>query len=104
VNGDPRGLSATIELSAYRIVQEALTNARRHAPGANVRVELDYQGDKLAVRVRDDGAGPSAAAGPGGHGLLGMRERATMLGGHFAAGPAAGGGFMVEAELPTTAE
>jgi len=104
VNGDPRGLSATIELSAYRIVQEALTNARRHAPGANVMVELNFQNDKLAVRVRDDGLGQPVAAGPGGHGLLGMRERATMLGGHFVAGPAAGGGFMVEAELPTTTE
>jgi signal transduction histidine kinase len=108
VAGDPRALSATIELSAYRIVQEALTNARRHAPGSNVRVELTYLPDRLAVRVRDDGTGargPAAAPGsaqrPGGHGLLGMRERATMLGGRFAAGPAAEGGFMVEAELPT---
>ena len=111
VAGDPRALSATIELSAYRIVQEALTNARRHAPGSRVRVELTYLPDRLAVRVRDDGAGageavrPESAAGspqrPGGHGLLGMRERATMLGGRFAAGPAAEGGFMVEAELPT---
>jgi signal transduction histidine kinase len=104
VFGDPRGLSATIELSAYRIVQEALTNARRHAPGANVRVELDFRADRLAVRVRDDGAGTPGQPGPGGHGLLGMRERATMLGGNFAAGPAAGGGFMVEAELPTRTE
>jgi signal transduction histidine kinase len=116
VAGNPRVLSATIELSAYRIVQEALTNARRHAPGSRVRVELTYLPDRLAVRVRDDGgpggSGATRVFGPedvghgghGGHGLLGMRERATMLGGHFAAGPATHGGFMVEAELPTKTE
>jgi signal transduction histidine kinase len=108
VQGDPRTLSATVELSAYRIVQESLTNARRHAPGAEVRVELVYLPDRLAVRVRDNGHGatrvldPRAAAG--GHGLLGMQERATMLGGRFAAGPATEGGFMVEAELPLTSD
>ncbi|MCP9950534.1 sensor histidine kinase [Actinomadura madurae] len=136
VHGDPRDLSATVELSAYRIVQEALTNARRHAPGAGVRVDLTFLPDRLAVRVRDDGAsaptqvlnrqdpGSRTAvldpAGPtsvdagrtrlespesgGGHGLVGMRERATMLGGRFSAGPATEGGFLVEAELPLTRE
>lgn len=140
VHGDARGLSTTVELSAYRIVQEALTNARRHAPGAGVRVDLMFLPDRLAVRVRDDGSGrgPSPQtrvlnrddpesrtavldpAGPtsvdaghtrlespesgGGHGLVGMRERATMLGGRFSAGPAAEGGFLVEAELPLTRE
>ncbi|REE98445.1 sensor histidine kinase [Thermomonospora umbrina] len=115
VRGDPRDLSATVELSAYRIVQEALTNARRHAPGADVRVELAFLNDRLAVRVRDTGASaptmvldPSQAAGgsggPGGHGLVGMQERATMLGGRFSAGPATEGGFMVEAELPFVRE
>ncbi|WP_103561861.1 sensor histidine kinase [Actinomadura rubteroloni] len=120
VQGDPRTLSTTVELSAYRIVQEALTNARRHAPGAEVKVDLVYLPDRLAVRVRDDGAARTAVLpqsdpaatmldGPartrvlpdqGGHGLLGMRERATMLGGRFSAGPAVQGGFQVEAELP----
>jgi signal transduction histidine kinase len=104
VQGDPRNLSATIELSAYRIVQESLTNARRHAPGANVQVELCYLPDRLAVRVRDNGHDATVVLDPrsagGGHGLLGMRERATMLGGHFSAGPATEGGFLVEAELP----
>lgn len=108
VQGDPRTLSATIELSAYRIVQESLTNARRHAPGANVRVELVYLPDRLAVRVRDNGHGTTLVLDPrsagGGHGLLGMRERATMLGGRFSAGPATEGGFMVEAELPFSEE
>jgi signal transduction histidine kinase len=109
VQGDPRGLSATIELSAYRIVQEALTNARRHAPGADVRVELTYLPDRLAVRVRDSGSGgrPGEGRGPDlgeGHGLVGMRERATMLGGRFYAGPVTEGGFVVEADLPVSRE
>ncbi|MBO2439880.1 hypothetical protein J4557_20350 [Actinomadura nitritigenes] len=143
VHGDPRALSTTVELSAYRIVQEALTNARRHAPGAGVHVDLTFLPDRLAVRVRDDGSAGStrvlnrddpaartavldpAGAGPagptrlegarpptggpgggpgGGHGLVGMRERATMLGGRFSAGPATDGGFLVEAELPLTRE
>ncbi|SEF96945.1 Signal transduction histidine kinase [Thermomonospora echinospora] len=108
VRGDPRALSTTVELSAYRIVQEALTNARRHAPGAEVQVELAYLNDRLAVRVRDTGANaPTMVLDPseaGGHGLVGMRERATMLGGRFSAGPASEGGFMVEAELPFARE
>ncbi|WP_233510164.1 sensor histidine kinase [Actinomadura craniellae] len=109
VQGEVRGLSTTVELSAYRIVQEALTNARRHAPGAHVRVELAYLNDRLAVRVRDDGAAAPTmvldpTGGAGGHGLVGMEERATMLGGRFAAGPADSGGFVVEAELPFARE
>jgi signal transduction histidine kinase len=139
VRGEPRSLSATVELSAYRIVQEALTNARRHAPGAEVHVELTYLPDRLAVRVLDDGgsaptmvlnrdrapsrtavlnpavteadpSGPTRLEGApspdpgGGHGLVGMRERATMLGGRFSAGPATQGGFVVEAELPLARE
>jgi signal transduction histidine kinase len=109
VHGVPRDLSATIELSAYRIVQEALTHARRHAPGARVQVELTYLPDRLAVRVHDDGASaPTMILDPndlgGGHGLVGMRERATILGGRFSAGPATEGGFMVEAELPVSRE
>ncbi|MFC4910467.1 sensor histidine kinase [Actinomadura gamaensis] len=123
VQGRPRALSTTVELSAYRIVQEALTNARRHAPGADVHIELTYLPDRLAVRVRDEGAegrtlvlnrpdapGRTAVLEPGngpsggGHGLLGMKERATMLGGRFSAGPAESGGFVVEAELPLTRE
>jgi signal transduction histidine kinase len=105
VHGTARPLSTTIELSAYRIVQEALTNARRHAPGARVNVELDYLGDRLAVRVTDDGSAVPATMADDktkvmGHGLVGMRERATMLGGRFAAGPRTEGGFAVRAELP----
>jgi signal transduction histidine kinase len=89
------------ELSAYRIVQEALTNARRHAPGAAVDVEILYTADALRVRVRDNGPGqsPDVATGAG-LGLLGMRERAAMVGGELRAGASRHGGFQVEAVLP----
>jgi signal transduction histidine kinase len=92
-------LSPSVDLAAYRIVQEALTNARRHAPGASVQVDLRYGGDALQMRVRNDGPGP-ALGGSDGNGLMGMRERATMVGGSVRTGPAEGGGFLVEAELP----
>jgi signal transduction histidine kinase len=87
-----------IELTAYRIVQEALTNARRHAAGAAVDVELDFRETALMLRVRDNGPGPGASAG--GHGLSGMRERVAMAGGSLVAGAAPVGGFVVEAVLP----
>ena len=96
-------LDPGVELAAYRIVQEALTNARRHAPGAAVDVELRYEDDALRVRVRDNGPGPPPEAPAGGHGLPGMRERAAAVGGRLRTGPAAGGGFLVEATLPATA-
>ncbi len=92
-------LPTGVDLCAYRILQEALTNVRRHAPGAAVEVELEYRPDTLRLRVRDHGPGP-AAEDPDGHGLLGMRERAIMVGGTLVAGPADGGGFAVEAVLP----
>jgi signal transduction histidine kinase len=101
-------LDPGIELAAYRIIQEALTNARRHAEGAAVDVELHYTADALRLRVRDNGPGPppaSATAPPlGGHGLLGMHERAAAVGGDLRTGAAADGGFLVEATLPTSAE
>jgi signal transduction histidine kinase len=93
------------ELAAYRIVQEALTNARRHAPGAAVDVELHHTGHVLAVRIRDNGPGPPPLAAPdGGHGLAGMRERAAAVGGELHTGEAPGGGFLVVARLPAKAE
>ena len=99
VRGRVVPLDPGIELTAFRIVQEALTNVRRHAPGAAVDVHLNYQEDHLRVRVRDNGPGPR---GDGtGHGLLGMRERASMVGGELHAGPAPGSGFLVETRLPT---
>jgi signal transduction histidine kinase len=94
-------LDPGIELTAYRIVQEALTNARRHAPGTAVDVELDYTDAALRLCVRDNGPGEPAAATPTGLGLLGMRERVTVVGGTLSTGPAPGGGFVVKAELPT---
>jgi signal transduction histidine kinase len=91
-----------MELVAYRIVQEALTNARRHAPGAAVDVEIRHSRDTLRVRIRDNGPGAPPGGHPAraGHGLLGMRERAATVGGSVRTGPAAGGGFLVEARLP----
>ncbi|WP_248960036.1 sensor histidine kinase [Sphaerisporangium perillae] len=100
LRGPPVTLDPGVELAAYRIVQEALTNARRHAPGAAVDVELDYTGDALRLLVRDNGPGPSTEVPAGGHGLSGMRERAAAVGGELRAGPAAAGGFLVEACLP----
>jgi signal transduction histidine kinase len=104
VGGSPVTLDPGVELAAYRIVQEALTNARRHAAGAAVDVELHYGDDVLRLRIRDNGPGPPAAAPVGGHGLTGMRERATAVGGRLHTGRAGGGGFLVEATLPARAE
>ncbi|QEV20528.1 sensor histidine kinase [Streptomyces alboniger] len=101
VSGERVPLAAVWELSAYRIVQESLTNARKHAPGARATVELDYRKDRLALRVSDDGPGPPPPGGGGpGHGLTGMRERASLVGGSLTAGAGRTGGFRVEAELP----
>jgi signal transduction histidine kinase len=99
VHGQPVALPPGVDLTAYRIVQEALTNARRHAPGAAVDVDVAFRDDAVSVRVRDDGPGP-ASGGDGGHGLVGMHERVAMVGGRLRVGPADGGGFAVEADLP----
>jgi len=102
VCGPMASLPPGVELAAYRIVQEALTNARRHAPGAAVDVELHYTAAALRLRVRDNGPGPLAPQASS-HGLLGMRERAAAVGGELRTGAASGGGFVVEAVLPATA-
>ena len=99
VSGPVAAYDPGVELVAYRIVQEALTNTRRHAPGAAVDVELQYGQDMLRLRIRDNGPGPGEGP-PSGHGLLGMRERAATVGGSVQTGPAPGGGFLVEAVLP----
>jgi signal transduction histidine kinase len=106
VSGPPATLDPGVELAAYRIVQEALTNARRHAPGAAVDVELHFADDALGLRIRDNGPGPPAAqpVAAGGHGLPGMRERAAAAGGQLRTGAAPGGGFLIEATLPAKAE
>jgi signal transduction histidine kinase len=92
-------LPAGIDLAAYRIVQEALTNARRYAPGADVDVEVTYGEDSLVLRVRDHGPGPPESLLTG-HGIVGMRDRATLAGGTFSCGAAEGGGFVVDVALP----
>jgi signal transduction histidine kinase len=102
LHGSPVTLDPGVELAAYRIIQEALTNARRHAPGAAVDVELHYADDGLRLRIRDNGPGPPADPPAGGHGLLGMHERAVAVGGELQTGGAAGGGFLVTARLPGT--
>ncbi|MEV0253142.1 sensor histidine kinase [Streptomyces sp. NPDC050732] len=100
--GEPRPLPPGVDLSAYRIVQEALSNAIRHAPGSTVRIGLTYTRAGLSVRVTDSGARGAAPPSPGaGHGLLGMRERAAMLGGDLVTGPTPDGGYEVSAFLPT---
>jgi signal transduction histidine kinase len=99
VHGRVVPLSPGVDLAAYRIVQEALTNARKHAPGATVDVELGYTSEALKLRVSDDGPG-SANGDPRGLGLLGMRERVATVGGTLRTGTAEGGGFAVEADLP----
>ncbi len=90
-----------VSQAAYRIVQEGLSNATRHAAGASVRVAVTIVGDSLRIRVHNAAAGRSAAARPGGgHGLRGMRERVGALGGDLTAGPASDGGYEVRAALP----
>jgi signal transduction histidine kinase len=113
-SGNRGTLPEGVDLSAYRIVQEALSNAMRHAPGSHVQVGVAYRGDGLAIEVRNDAVAPVLAgsraraagglAAGGGHGLVGMRERATMLGGSLAAGPTGDGGFRVSAVLPVSTD
>ena len=100
VTGEPHELPAGIELSAYRIVQEALTNVLKHAAGASAFVEIGYEPHALDVVVRDDGSGAPRSLETGGHGLVGVRERASMLGGRFEAGREPNGGFAVRVRLP----
>jgi signal transduction histidine kinase len=100
VEGDPAELPLGVELAAYRIVQEALTNTRRHAGARSARVRLSYSPEALRVEVTDDGTGPGDRSNAAGHGLIGMRERAALYGGTLEAGPGPGCGFRVAAVLP----
>ncbi|MER8263316.1 sensor histidine kinase [Streptomyces sp. NBUL23] len=103
--GDPRPLPPGVELSAYRIVQESLSNVLRHAPGASADVVIGHRPAGVTVRVVNSPPDRPAAPSPGvRHGLLGMRERAAMLGGELATGPTPGGGWEVTAILPTGTE
>ena len=101
--GDVRVLPPRVELAAYRIVQEAVTNARRHSGGLAAQVRLEYGDEALAVTVTDDGRGRPAGV-PDGHGLVGMRERAAALGGELTTGPGPDGGFRVDARIPLQAK
>jgi signal transduction histidine kinase len=98
ISGARRPLPATVDLSAYRIVQEALTNVLKHANADHVDVRIGY-GDELAVQVRDDGSGKLNGNGAG-SGLIGMRERVALLGGSVEAGSPPGGGYLVSATIP----
>ena len=102
VAGNPRAVPPGVDLSAYRIVQEALTNVLKHAGPATAQVRLDYDADQLRVIVADDGAGGSI--GDSGHGLVGIRERVAVVGGEVSAGPGADGGFVITARLPYSVE
>ena len=108
-SGEPRRLPPAIELSAYRIVQEALTNVLRHAGPARAAVAVGYQDDALVLDVTDDGRGAAAGLAdppvPGsGHGLVGMRERVALFDGQLSTGPRPGGGFAVRARIPVRRE
>jgi signal transduction histidine kinase len=116
--GTPAELPASIDLSAYRIIQEALTNVVKHARASRCDVVIDYGETELTVEITDSGAGVpvlagsavaraaedraaySAGWGGGGHGIIGMRERVSLLGGSFSAGPLPGYGFQVTARIP----
>jgi signal transduction histidine kinase len=103
VAGPPRPLPPGVDLSAYRIVQEALTNSLKHAGGASAHVLVRYETDAVELEVVDDGPGPPPSDANGaaaGHGLIGMRERVQLFGGELDAGSRAGGGFRVWARLP----
>jgi signal transduction histidine kinase len=101
VDGERAALPAGVDLCAYRIVQEGLTNALKHAGPAHAEVVLRYAPRALDVEVRDDGRGATLANGDGaGHGLIGMRERVALYGGSLQTGPRAGGGFEIRAHLP----
>jgi signal transduction histidine kinase len=109
VTGEPVPLPAAVDLAAYRIVQESLTNAIRHAGPATAAVSLGYHHDELRIEVTDTGRGPAPGPGNtshghngngGGHGLAGMRERAATVGGSLETGPGPAGGFRVAARLP----
>jgi signal transduction histidine kinase len=103
IRGDRRPLPASVDLAAFRIVQESLTNVVRHADAATARVELTYGSAELTVQIEDDGQG-NETSNAGGSGIVGMRERAAALGGELEAGPVAGRGFRVRARLPLGSE
>jgi signal transduction histidine kinase len=101
VDGEPFPLPRAVDLSAYRIVQEGLTNALKHARASGADVTVRYRRDELQLEVRDDGVGAARSDGLG-HGLVGIRERVKIYGGEMSAGTANGGGFVLRTRLPVT--
>ena len=99
VEGERPELSPGVDLSAYRIIQEGLTNALKHSKGAHAEVVIRYVDSSVQLEISDDGLGSTNGDGNG-HGLVGMRERVAVYGGVVDAGPGAGGGFRVAARLP----
>ncbi|HEX6659996.1 MAG TPA: sensor histidine kinase, partial [Ilumatobacter sp.] len=107
IDGEQRALAPGVELAAYRIVQEALTNVRKHAGGsASATVRIAYEPQEVTIEVIDDGRGAvsSLSRSGGGHGLIGMRERVEIYGGELTSGPRPGGGFVVRAVLPVVSD
>jgi signal transduction histidine kinase len=103
IEGEPVALPAGVDLTAYRLVQEGLTNAIKHAAARHADVRIRYDGDHVEIEVCDDGRGADeadAASSDGGHGLVGMRERVSIYGGELEAGPRSEGGFRLRARLP----
>jgi signal transduction histidine kinase len=102
IEGDRRELPPGVDLAAYRVIQEALTNSLKHAGPARADVLVRYAPAMLTLEITDDGVGPNGAtvAPGGGHGLVGMRERVALYGGELDAGRRRGGGFAVRARLP----
>ncbi|MGS2619739.1 sensor histidine kinase [Micromonospora sp. LZ34] len=100
VSGDVTAVPVAADVSGYRVLQEALTNAARHAPGSTVVVSIEVSGTGLRLRVVDDGPGPARRSDGIGHGLTGIRERAELFGGTISAGPGEHGGFELRVELP----
>jgi signal transduction histidine kinase len=103
VDGEPFPLPRAIDLSAYRIVQEGLTNALKHAHASDAYVTVRYRSDEVEIEVRDNGTGSATTDGLG-HGLVGVRERVKIYGGEMSAGTAPDGGFVLSTRLPIVAE
>ena len=101
--GEDRDVPPGVDLSAYRIIQESLTNVLKHSGASRATVSLDYEADELRLSVKDDGRGAAAVNGDG-HGLVGIRERVAVVGGEIETGPAPDGGFEVRARLPYSVE
>jgi len=103
LDGDRFPLPRAIDLSAYRIIQEGLTNALKHARASHADVTVHYGSNELQIEIRDDGRGTATTDGLG-HGLVGMRERVKIYGGEMTTGTASGGGFILSTRLPMSGE